>query len=192
MKTINLYNKKEDKNNKSNENNTNNTNNKNKTREVIKSAMLDISLCDSIEILFNNYEKQLELLQNLYNKKDFYERKFITNQIKAKISSYKTQDIKKNIHENNNLINFDNILDKLVNCNLKCHYCNSNLYLIFQSVRYKKQWTLDRINNLDEHSNDNTVISCLECNLQRRRTNSEKFLFTKQIQTKQILIKKLH
>ena len=46
-----------------------------------------------------------------------------------------------------------------------------------------------RINNYDEHSNDNTIISCLECNLQRRRKNSEKFKFSKQLENKQIIIK---
>ena len=44
-----------------------------------------------------------------------------------------------------------------------------------------KQWTLDRIDNDQGHTYDNVVIACLECNLQRRRTNSDKFLFTKQM-----------
>lgn len=44
-----------------------------------------------------------------------------------------------------------------------------------------KQWTLDRINNNLEHSNKNTVISCLKCNLDRRRKNFHAFTFTKNL-----------
>ena len=47
---------------------------KNKTREIIKSAMLDISLCESFENLFNNHNKQLELLKNLNINLFFYKK----------------------------------------------------------------------------------------------------------------------
>lgn len=163
-----------------------------KTREIIKSTMAtDISLCQSFENLFNDHNKQLELLKNLNTNIDFNEKKFLLNQIKSKIQSYKSQDLKKDIHTKNLLISLDNTILKLLNSQLKCYYCKCNVFLFFQTVRFKKQWTLDRLNNLDEHTNDNTIISCLECNLQRRRKNSEKFLFTKQLQTQQLEIKKI-
>ena len=88
------------------------------------------------------------------------------------------------------MISFNNVVDKLQTCNLKCYYCNDNLFILFDKVRDNKQWTLDRLNNLDEHSSDNTIISCLKCNLERRRKNSEKFKFTKQLQNNLITIKK--
>ena len=40
-------------------------------------------------------------------------------------------------------------------------------------VRDEQQWTLDRIDNDKCHSDENTVISCLKCNLQRRVKNSD-------------------
>jgi hypothetical protein len=40
---------------------------------------------------------------------------------------------------------------------------------------------LDRINNDLGHNNDNVVISCLECNLKRRKKSKDSFLFTKQL-----------
>ncbi len=64
------------------------------------------------------------------------------------------------------------------------------MMIFFEKVRDEDQWTLDRLNNYDEHSNDNTIICCLKCNLQRRRKNSDKFLFSKQLETNQIIIKK--
>ena len=38
---------------------------------------------------------------------------------------------------------------------------------------------LDRINNNIGHNSGNLIISCLECNLKRRRINKDAFLFTK-------------
>jgi hypothetical protein len=52
---------------------------------------------------------------------------------------------------------------------------------MYETVREKRQWTLDRINNDIGHNNDNVVICCLECNLKRGRLNDEKFKFTKQM-----------
>ena len=42
-------------------------------------------------------------------------------------------------------------------------------------------WTLDRIDNNIGHNKDNVVISCLACNLQKRRRGEEAFKFMKQM-----------
>ena len=145
----------------------------------------------------NNYDEhtnsniyQKNLLNKLYLNEDFIEKKFLISELKTKINSYKSQDIKKDFHELVNLITFDNVVEKLITSKLKCYYCNKNLLIFFEKVRDNDQWTLDRLNNYDEHSNANTIICCLQCNLQRRRKNSEKFKFSKQLETKQIIIKK--
>ncbi len=57
---------------------------------------------------------------------------------------------------------------------------------MYDSVREKKQWTLDRINNDLGHHNDNTVVCCLECNLKKGTMNDEKFKFTKQLRIKKL------
>lgn len=136
----------------------------------------------------NTYQKNL--LNKLYLNEDFIEKKLLIGELKSKINSYKSQDIKKDFHEKCNLISFDDVVEKLITSKLKCYYCNKNLLVFFEKVRDNDQWTLDRLNNYDEHTNANTIISCLHCNLQRRRKNSEKFKFTKQLETKQIIIKK--
>ena len=165
-----------------------NNNNLKKTREKMQN--LDISLNNIIKenIYNNNYQKTL--LNKLFLNEDFIEKKLLISELKSKINSYKSQDIKKDLHEKNNIITFDNVIEKLVTSKLKCYYCNKNLLLFFDKVRDNDQWTLDRLNNYDEHTNSNTIISCLKCNLERRRKNSEKFKFTKQLETKQIIIKK--
>tara|TARA_B100000035_G_scaffold305590_1_gene306601 strand:+ start:4639 stop:5208 length:570 start_codon:yes stop_codon:yes gene_type:complete len=187
MKTIILNNKK-------NKQNISDEKKQPKIRE--KMLAIDNSLNNVIQNnIFNNsninsntYQKNL--LNKLYLNEDFIEKKLLISELKSKINSYKSQDIKKDFHEKCNLITFDDVVEKLITCKLKCYYCNKNLLVFFEKVRDNDQWTLDRLNNYDEHTNSNTIISCLHCNLQRRRKNSEKFKFTKQLETKQIIIKK--
>ena len=141
-------------------------------------------------LAMKQHSEQVKTINNLYMGSQFEERNFILSELKAKINSYKQQDIKKDYHEYANLITLDNVIEKLVSCKLKCYYCNKNMKLFFEKVRDEEQWTLDRINNYDEHSNENTIVCCLKCNLQRRRKNSDKFLFTKQLENNIIKIKK--
>jgi hypothetical protein len=148
----------------------------------------------SINILtyYDNYDKQLASINTLYeelcngesdtNTHNLnYEKQHFLQALKKKLSSYKQQDIKKHYHELNNFITLENIIEKLVSCSMKCYYCNANTHILFKNVREESQWTLDRLNNYDEHSNANTIICCLKCNLQRRRKNSTKFKLSKQM-----------
>ena len=127
---------------------------------------------------------QIIFINKLYLNEDFTERKELTTNLNNKINSYKQQDIKRNIHDDNTLILFENLIEKLLLSRLKCYYCKNNLYLFYLNIREKYQWTLDRINNNKNHSNENTLISCLECNLKRRVQNKDAFLFTKQLKIK--------
>lgn len=172
----------------SKENNINNKENDIKIREKIKNLKCDNS--NNILINLRDHNNHIKYINNIFIGIDFPEKPLIINELKTKIHSYKQQD-KKKYQEYCNLITLDNVIEKLVICKLKCFYCNKNMTIFFEKVRDQDQWTLDRINNFDEHSNENTIICCLKCNLQRRRKNSEKFLFTKQLETEQIKIKKI-
>lgn len=130
------------------------------------------------------YKKQFETVQNIItNNYTHYddESKLIIQQIERKKLSYKHQDIEKKIYNENKFIQLKNILDKIIESDLKCYYCNCEMYLLYEIVRESKQWTIDRIDNDLGHNNDNFVLSCLDCNLKRRRRTTEKFLFTKQL-----------
>jgi len=78
-------------------------------------------------------------------------------------------------------ISYDELIEKLVISKLLCYYCRCKCCLITKEKRENIQWTLDRINNDIGHYNDNVVISCLKCNLQKRRRNDEHFKFAKQM-----------
>ena len=180
MKIININNKKI-------ENNINTP----KIREKIKNLKENQDICNNIINIITSHQEQFNLIQKLFMDEEFNEKKYLINELKNKINSYKQQDIKKNLHEEKKLITLNETIEKLLICKLKCYYCKKNMRIFFEKVRDNSQWTLDRINNYDEHSNSNTIICCLECNLQRRRKNSEKFKFSKQLATKQIVINKL-
>ena len=153
------------------------------------SAITDLST--SIINIYDNYDKQLLCLQKLHNGTIFDEKKYFIQALKNKLDSYKQQDKKKTYDTYDDFITLENIIDKLVASNMKCYYCNNKTLILFKNLRDDYQWTLDRLNNYDEHSNANTIICCLKCNLQRRRKNSEKFKFTKQLEHNLLLLKKI-
>jgi hypothetical protein len=101
--------------------------------------------------------------------------------IESKINGYKHQDIKKDVYECDTLISLEDVVDKLINGYLSCEYCCNKVKILYRQVRDPLQWTLDRVDNDRNHSNDNTVISCLSCNLKKRLTDKEKFEFTKKM-----------
>jgi len=152
-------------------------------------AITDLST--SIINIYDNYDKQLLCLQKLHNGTMFDEKKYFIQALKNKLDSYKQQDKKKTYDTYDDFITLENIIDKLVASNMKCYYCNNKTLILFKNLRDDYQWTLDRLNNYDEHSNANTIICCLKCNLQRRRKNSEKFKFTKQLEHNLLLLKKI-
>ena len=133
-----------------------------------------------------SHEKQITNLQNMLVSNDFIvndnKDKYIsklTSHIKTKLCSYKHQDILKKKLNENDFVSFEETIDLLKKCNLKCCYCSNEVYILYERVREMKQWSLDRINNDIGHNSGNLVIACLECNLKRRRTNKDAFMFTK-------------
>ena len=131
------------------------------------------------------YKKQIDLINNInkdnIDKDNENASKIIKNQIEKKINSYKQQDIDKKVLNNEKIINFKCIINKLIETEIKCYYCNCEMYVLYENVRESKQWTVDRINNDLGHNIDNFVLACLDCNLKRRCKSADNFLFTKQL-----------
>ena len=122
-----------------------------------------------------------KFINMLYLEENFSENKLIIKELKSKLSSYRQQDSKKNRYKKDKIITLGELFEKLVISKLSCYYCKKQCLLIYENKREKLQWTLDRKNNDIGHYNDNVVISCLECNLQKRRRNEEHFKFLKQM-----------
>ena len=106
---------------------------------------------------------------------------FLSKQIKKKISSYKSQDICKQRFDSNKMIQYEQVIQKMKEEELKCHYCKEDMYILYEFSRENKQWTLDRIDNDLGHNTDNVVLSCLDCNLKKRKKREDAYLFTKNL-----------
>jgi len=143
-----------------------------------------------IEYLY--FEKQWEMIQEIYqdidqsknvniNEKIGKEKKTLLREIERKIYGYKHQDIEKNIYEPAEFLSFQDIIQQMMNCKMKCYYCYCEMFVLYEKVLESKQWTVDRLDNYKGHNKDNFVLACLECNLKRRRRTSDKYLFTKQL-----------
>lgn len=141
-----------------------------------------------------NWEKQYNIINEIYHNLNNNDPtttphsiiKIIKNQILNKLTGYKHQDTIKKIFDKDKIITFEETIEKMKNSNLKCDYCNDNIYLLYKIVREMKQWSLDRVNNDIGHTCENVIISCLDCNLKRRNKNSKSFLFTKQLKISKI------
>lgn len=118
---------------------------------------------------FNPYVLIQELKEGIHNETS----DACLKEIKKKHSSYKSQDKQKHKYDESQHITLSQIINKLIECNLKCYYCNKDVLLLYNKKKEQNQWTLERLNNNIGHYNDNTCISCLKCNLGRRTDNYE-------------------
>jgi hypothetical protein len=133
-----------------------------------------------------NYDKQIKLINdiskiNLENNIDDEIAKIAIQEINKKICSYKHQDIIKKKLDITSFIDSNCVIDKMIECDLKCRYCKCEMSVLYDITREMKQWSVDRIDNDKGHNKDNFHLACLDCNLKRRRRTDEKFLFTKQL-----------
>jgi hypothetical protein len=110
----------------------------------------------------------------------------IEREIGKKRLSYKNQDISKKKFNERTFITKEQIYDKMISSQMLCYYCKGEVCIFYNKVRQPDQWTLERIDNIIGHSDVNTVISCLDCNLKRRNKNSNAFQFAKQLVIKKV------
>jgi len=101
--------------------------------------------------------------------------------ISTKLNGYRNQDSIKNRLDAQTFITAQQTIDLLVQSNLTCFYCKCFTPILYKNVRDGNQWSLDRIDNDKGHAFDNVVISCLKCNLQRKRRSSNTFAMSKQM-----------
>ena len=92
-----------------------------------------------------------------------------------KIAGYRQQDTIRHRGTGDN-VTFQDVISKLVSAQGCCAYCDVHLVLSGGEKRNGLQWSLDRINNKLGHSDTNTVVSCLACNLRRRSRPHANFL----------------
>jgi hypothetical protein len=154
------------------------TNNRYKMKKVLKEPTI-IKQREVSQSWSFSYNDQLMLVNNLDETNSDDASKSMFSEFKKKISGYKQQDKKKGIYEQQMFIDLVDVIDKLRECELQCHYCSQKMLVLYDMSRESRQWTVDRIDNDKGHNMGNYHLACLECNLKRRRTNHEKFLMSK-------------
>ncbi len=131
-----------------------------------------------------SYENQMktviDISNNNFNHTDDISKTAI-REINKKISSYKQQDKLKKMLTESKFLTFESVINKMIECELKCRYCKNEMNVLYDISREMRQWSVDRVDNDLGHNVDNFHLACLECNLKRRRRTDEKFLFTKQL-----------
>jgi len=118
-------------------------------------------------------ENPLAILDQIYHNRLDETTEACLQEIKKKHSGYKSQDKQKHKYDVQKHITFNELIEKLIECKLKCYYCNKDMLLLYNKKKEGLQWTLERLNNNIGHYKDNTCISCLTCNLGRRTENHE-------------------
>ena len=111
----------------------------------------------------------------------------LRRQVCAKISGYKSQDMKKGIYDDAKFVHFDDVVALMAGRKMSCFYCKKQALLFYEYSRDCDQWTLERIDNARGHNVDNVEIACLNCNLRRRTMYHERYVFTKQMSTVRLL-----
>ena len=105
--------------------------------------------------------------------------KILLSHIKSKIRGYYGQDKDKNPVDNDKFVKLENVLDLMETSHGLCHYCKSDVLLVYEYVRDTKQWTLERKDNSKGHNHDNVVLACLNCNIKRKCMKMERYEMTK-------------
>ena len=116
---------------------------------------------------------QLEALKNIQSSHITPIETSCLKEIRKKHSSYKSQDKLKHKYDEIQHITLPELIDKMVECELKCYYCSKEVMILYNKKKESLQWTLERLNNNLGHYTENTCISCLKCNLGRRTDNHE-------------------
>ena len=136
---------------------------------------------NDVDVAWFSEELQATFVKNLYFSQPFDAEQLVRRELTNKLASYKQQDVKKEKYDGEKFITMEQVLEKLITSKMKCKYCMKQVYILYEKQREKVQWTLDRVNNDEGHNTDNVIVACLDCNLRRRRLDSDKFLFTKQM-----------
>lgn len=140
--------------------------------------------------LYHSYNSQKTVINEMFMSEtvNTREQKIYAKELKKKITGYISQDKKKirnlnrlYVYKPENEITFKDVLKKLMINKLTCYYCRSRVYILYDKQYDKTQWSLDRIQNTIQHSDENCVISCLECNMKRRTQNSQRYRDSKRI-----------
>ena len=133
------------------------------------------------------HEEQIQTANRLFLGEDCTACKSLLRELEKKRYGYYQQDLrKKRVTTIDEVLTIDEVTEKIVASKLRCIYCSCHIYLFYKESRDPHQWTLDRVDNTRAHTYNNTCVSCLGCNLERRRTSHAGYVFTKNLSIRKL------
>ena len=96
------------------------------------------------------YENQLKMIQDISNNNFHYTNdvsKIAIQEINKKIYGYKQQDILKKRYDDKFFLTFESVINKMIECELKCRYCKNEMNVLYDISREMTQWSVDRVDN---------------------------------------------
>ena len=149
---------------------------------VKKERCIRISTTEVLECCNISHAEQINIINNLFMGCDSSNCTTLNRELEKKRYNYYQQDLrKKRVIDITDILTRDELIEKLVSSKLKCLYCARKLLVFYKYVKEPCQWTLDRVDNTQAHTCDNTCIACLECNLKRRDISHTGYAFTKSL-----------
>ena len=120
-----------------------------------------------------NFSKEMEIIKNIQllfkDKEEIHDFLYIfIQEIDRKIYICRQQDLIKNILNPEKFITINYIIDKLVEFNMKCYYCECEMFILYKNIKEQSQWTINKTNIYNGYNKDNIVLSCLECNIKNK------------------------
>jgi hypothetical protein len=106
---------------------------------------------------------------------DDHDVKQTASHIRTKLKGYMAQDTAMDRDASCNAT-FEETVHMLIASGLKCHYCERLMGMGAEENDTNIQWTLDRIDNSLPHTDKNTVVACLGCNLKRGNVAYDAFV----------------
>ena len=116
--------------------------------------MKNLTLPEKIEMIVKTYKKQISAKLTSYYQQDVNRGRITYND---KYDCYTGKEL--------TLEQFSNIL--LKNKSTRCYYCEEATYLDNKVKLGSRQLTLDRIDNMEAHTESNCLICCWRCNKNR-------------------------
>jgi hypothetical protein len=104
----------------------------------------------------------------------------VKSEINVKLRTYKTSDASRSL-PGTSISDYNVIADIMIRQKSKCYYCHKEFLMLYKNTRDPLQWSVDRIDNSKAHTENNIVISCLRCNLQRRTRDCEEFYISRNL-----------
>lgn len=104
----------------------------------------------------------------------------VRSEINQKLNVYSRADIAKSL-PGGGVPKCEEVCEMMIHQKYKCYYCHKQFLMLYKNTRDPLQWSIDRVDNSKSHCLDNIVVSCLQCNLQRRTRDATEFYNTRNV-----------